>query len=76
MALEGGEMSESRPDRSLPPGKAPVPIVQEAGWAQGRSGQVRELSPPPGFDPRNVQPVTSRYIHWATRPTCVFIAVE
>jgi hypothetical protein len=33
-ALEGGEWSESRSGRSLPPGKEPpVPIVQEAGWA-------------------------------------------
>jgi hypothetical protein len=28
------------------PGKDPVPIVQEAGCAQGRSGQVRKISPP------------------------------
>jgi len=33
--LEGGEGSASRPGRSLPPGKDPVPIVQEAGWAPG-----------------------------------------
>jgi hypothetical protein len=26
----------------------PVPTVQEAGWAQGRSGRVRKISPPPG----------------------------
>jgi hypothetical protein len=26
---------------------------------QGRSGRVRKTSPPPGFDPRAVQPVTS-----------------
>jgi hypothetical protein len=33
-ALDGGEWSASRPGRALPPGKgAPVPIVQEAGWA-------------------------------------------
>jgi hypothetical protein len=33
-ALDGGEWSASRPGRTLPPGKgAPVPIVQEAGWA-------------------------------------------
>jgi hypothetical protein len=32
-ALEGGEGSASRPGRFLPPGKEPVPIVQEAGWA-------------------------------------------
>jgi len=34
-ALEGGEGSASRAGRSLPPGKDPVPIVQEAGWAPG-----------------------------------------
>jgi len=34
-ALEGGEGSGSRPRRSLPPGKDPVPIVQEADWAPG-----------------------------------------
>ena len=34
-ALEGGEGSASRPGRSLPPGKEPVPIVQEDGWAPG-----------------------------------------
>jgi hypothetical protein len=33
--LEGGEGSASRQGRSLPPGKEPVPIVQEAGWAPG-----------------------------------------
>ena len=43
------------------PGKEPVPIVQEAGWAQGRSGQVRKNSPPLGFHPRTVQLVASRY---------------
>jgi hypothetical protein len=26
------------------------------GGPQGRSGQVRKISPPPGFDPRTVQP--------------------
>jgi hypothetical protein len=34
-ALEGGEWSAARPGRTLPPGKDPVPIVQEAGWAPG-----------------------------------------
>ena len=36
---------------------------------QGRSGQVRKISPLPGFDPRTVQPVASRYTDYATRPT-------
>ena len=38
---------------------------------QGRSGQVRKISPPPGFDPRSVQPVASRYTNYAIRPTTV-----
>ena len=44
------------------PGKDLVPIVQEAGWAPGpvRTG-AENLPPPPGFDPRTVQPVGSRY---------------
>ena len=34
-ALEGGEGSTSRPRPLFTPGKKPVPIVQEAGWAPG-----------------------------------------
>jgi len=33
--LEGGEWSAARPGRTLPTGKDPVPILQEAGWAPG-----------------------------------------
>ena len=32
---------------------------------QDRSGQVRKISPPQGFDPRTVQPVASRYTDYA-----------
>jgi hypothetical protein len=39
----------------------PVPIVQEAGWAGGPVWMCTEISPPPGFDPRTVQYVASRY---------------
>jgi hypothetical protein len=46
-ALEGGEGSASRP-RRFTPRKDPVPIVQETGL-QGRSGQVRKISPQPGI---------------------------
>ena len=34
-ALEGGEWSATRPGRTLPPRKDPVPILQGAGWAPG-----------------------------------------
>ena len=67
-ALEVGEGSVSRPGRSLPPGKTRYPLFRRLGGPQGRSGQVRKISPPPpGFDPRTVQPVASRYTDWATR---------
>jgi hypothetical protein len=52
-------LSAPRPGR-FTPGNDPVPIVQEAGWAL--SGRVPKISPPPGFDPRTVQPVSSRFI--------------
>ena len=51
------------------PGKDPVPIVQEAGWAPGPVWTGAENLDPPGFDPRTVKLVASRYTDWATRPT-------
>ena len=56
-----GERSASRPGRSLPPGKTRYPLYRKLGGPQGRSGQVREISPPPGFDLRTVQLVASLY---------------
>jgi hypothetical protein len=67
--LEGCEGSASRPGRTLPPGKTRYPFYRRLGGPQGRSGQVRKISPSPGFDPRTVQPVGSRYTDYATRPT-------
>ena len=37
-ALEGGEWSAAQPGRTLPPGKDPIPILEQAGWAPGRTG--------------------------------------
>jgi hypothetical protein len=45
-ALEGGEWSAAHPGLTLP---------------QGPSGQVQKILPPPGFDPRTVQSIVSRY---------------
>jgi hypothetical protein len=50
---------------ALPPGKSRYPFYSRVGGPQGRSGRVRKISPPPGFDPRTVQPVASRYTDWA-----------
>jgi hypothetical protein len=44
-------------------------LYRRLGEPQGRSGQARKISPPMGFDPRTVQPLASRYIDYATRPT-------
>ena len=49
----------------LPPGKTRYPLYRRLGGLQGRSGQVQKISPPPGFDPRTVLPVASRYTDWA-----------
>jgi hypothetical protein len=68
-ALEGGEESASSPGRCLPPGKTRYPLYRRLGGTQGRFGQVRKISPPPGFDPPTLQPVGSGYTDYATRPT-------
>ena len=56
---------------ALYPGKDPVPILQEAGWARGSVCTGAENLAHTGFDPRTVQPVASRYTDWATRPTII-----
>jgi hypothetical protein len=68
-ALEGGEGSASRPGHSLLREKTRYPLYRRLGESQGQSGQVRKILPPPGFDPRTIQPVASRYTDYATRPT-------
>jgi hypothetical protein len=47
------------------PEKDPITILQEAGWASRPVGTGTENLAPPGFDPRTVQPVASRYIDYA-----------
>jgi len=58
-ALEGGEWSASRPGRTLPPGKNRYPFYRRLGRPQGRSGRVRKISSPPGFDPEPSSPSQS-----------------
>jgi hypothetical protein len=50
---------------TLPPGMTWYPLYRRLGRPQGRSGRVREISPSPGFDPRTLQPVASRYTEYA-----------
>jgi hypothetical protein len=39
---------------ALPPGKTQYPLYRRLGGLQARSGRVRKISPPPGFDPRTI----------------------
>ena len=62
-------MDPPHPGRSLHPGKTRYPLYRRLFGPQGRSEQVRKISPPPEFDYRTVQPVASRYTDYATRLT-------
>jgi len=46
---------------TLPPGKTRYQLYRRLRGRQALSGRVREISPPPGFDPWTFQHVTSRY---------------
>jgi hypothetical protein len=46
---------------ALPLGMNQYLLFKKLGGPHGRSGRVRKISPPPGFDPPTVQPVASRY---------------
>ena len=50
---------------ALSPGKTRYPLYRRLRGTQGRSGRVRKISPPSGFDPRTVQLVASRYTDYA-----------
>jgi len=49
---------------ALLPRKTQYPLFRRLGGPQGRSGRLRKISPPPGFHPRTVQLVASRYTDW------------
>jgi hypothetical protein len=55
------------------PGKDPVPILLEAGWAPGPVWIGAENFAP---HPRNVQPVTGRYSDWAIPAHCLVQSVR
>ena len=63
-ALDGVRGQRHAP-AALPLGKTRYPLYSRPGGPQSRSGRDRKISPPPGFDPRTVQPVASRYTDWA-----------
>ena len=61
-----GECSAARPGR-FTPRKRPGTLCT-GGWVGSRAGLDRcgKSRPPPGFDPRTVEPVASRHIDYTT----------
>ena len=70
-----GEGSQHHAPAALPPSKTRYPLYRRLGRPQGRSGRVWKISPPPGFDPRTVQPVASRCTDWAI-PTQFVLTID
>jgi hypothetical protein len=62
---EGMVWLAPRPGRFNPGKETQYPLYRRPGGPQGRCGRLRKISPPSGFDPRNFQPVASRYTNWA-----------
>jgi hypothetical protein len=56
-----GVGGQSHTTATLPAGKTRYPLYKRLGEPQGWSGQMRKISPPPGFDPQTVHPVASCY---------------
>jgi hypothetical protein len=61
---------------TLIPGKTQYPLSSTLDGTQGGCGQVRKISPPPGFDPRTVQPTESRCTEYVIKahPSTCFIS--
>jgi hypothetical protein len=57
------------------PGKDPVPIVQEAGWAPEPVWIGAENLATPGFEPRTFQPAASRYTDYAIPALPIIIII-
>ena len=60
-ALDEGWWSTPRPGRFTTGKERQYPLYRRLRGPQCQSGQVRKISPPPGFHPRTVEPVASRY---------------
>ena len=50
---------------ALTPGETRYPLYGRLSGPQSWSGRVQKTTPPPGFDPLNVQPVASPYTECA-----------
>jgi hypothetical protein len=64
-ALDGAGGQRHAP-AALPPGKTRYPLYRRLGGSQSRTGQVRKISSPQGFDSRTAQPL-AKLIEWSVR---------
>ena len=72
-----GVGGQRRRPTALPPGKSRYPFCRRLDGLLVRSGQVRKISPPPGFDPGIVQPLSESAIPTAlSRPRAVSASVK
>jgi hypothetical protein len=60
-ALDVGGWLTGRPGHFTPGNETRYPLHRRLGRPQGRSGRVREILPPPGFEPLTVEHIASRY---------------
>ena len=75
LALDGDGWSIPRPGCFTPGKETRYPLYGRLGGPQGRSGRVRKISPPPGLDPRTVQPVANRYKDYAIPAHIIIIII-
>jgi len=73
-ALEWGKGSASRPGRYLPPGKSPVPIVQEAGWVPGSVWTGAENLAPTGIRSPD-RPARSQSLYRLSYPAHMYLCI-
>jgi hypothetical protein len=55
-----GVVRERHDPAALPLGETRYSLYRRLGGPQSRSGRLRKISPPPGFEYRPVEPVASR----------------
>jgi len=72
-ALEGGEWSAARPDRTLLLGKIRYPLYRRLGGSHGRSGGAENLVPT-GIRSRTVQPV-AQSLYRLSYPAHIYIYI-
>jgi len=70
-----GEGSASRPGRSLHPRKTRYPLYRRLGGPQGRSGQVRKISPSTGIRSPD-RPARSQSLYRLSYPAQVGIIAQ